>query len=178
MSHVSRPAFRAGLTPQLLRCRLGPLSDSLISISTGRKCDGYEPPPASNAPSRQKTSPPLAPSRPSEGDMEQRYLETFRAYMAPQISSNITSDFWERRVLQFGHVEPSIRHAMIAIAAMQQIFEVRQHCSGDLQAFAFRQYTKAISCLHKLMSAQTHPSSITLVACILFICFDSIRGNQ
>jgi hypothetical protein len=109
--------------------------------------------------------------------MEQQYLETFRAYMAPQLSGNITSDFWERRVLQFSHVEPSIRHAMVAVAAIQQGFEVRQHCSGDLPAFAFRQYTKAISCLHKLMSAQTQPSSITLVACILFIYFDSIRGN-
>ena len=98
------------------------------------------------------------------------------------LSGHFSNDFWERRVLQACGVEPSIRHAVIAIGAVHQDF-ISLHKGNDkvydpsIKAFAFRQYTKAISHLYRLMSTQTQQLDFTLISCILFICFDCISGN-
>jgi hypothetical protein len=148
--------------------------------STGRKCDGYEPPAAPTAPSRRKPPTPIV-DNPNEEALEQHYLEYFGVCTAPTLSGNFSPDFWERRVLQAGQVEPSIRHALIAIAAVNHDFNNKQWNRGatdfTLEAFAFRQYTKAISHLHNLMSTSQR-LDMTLITCILFICFDCLLGNQ
>ena len=78
--------------------------------------------------------------------------------------------------------EPCVRHAVIAIGAVHQNFVSWHESRGkeDLstEAFAFRQHTKAISYLHQLMSTRTQRLDITLIACILFICFDCLVGNH
>lgn len=79
--------------------------------------------------------------------------------------------------------EPSVRHGAIALGAVHQDFVSRHENWGknhDLstEAFAFRQYTKAISHLHQLMATRTQQLDITLIACILFICFDCLLGNH
>lgn len=79
--------------------------------------------------------------------------------------------------------EPSVRHAVIAIGAVHQNFVLRHENQSkehdpSTEAFAFRQHTKAISHLHQLMSTQTQQLDITLIACILFICFDCLLGNH
>lgn len=72
---------------------------------------------------------------------------------------------------------------MTAIAAVHQDFNIRQQYNNkeydsSLQAFAFRQYTKAISSLHSLMSTGSQPLDLTLMACILFGVFDCLLGNH
>lgn len=79
--------------------------------------------------------------------------------------------------------EPSVRHGVIALGALHQDFVSRHENRGkthdpSIEAFAFRQYTKAISHLHQLMSTRTQQLDITLIACILFICFDCLLGNH
>ncbi|KAL2071136.1 hypothetical protein VTL71DRAFT_12371 [Oculimacula yallundae] len=149
--------------------------------STGRKCDGYAPQSDSNESLQKQT-----PSRPlsgTEDPAEQRLLYFFSTYTAPSLSGFFSNDFWERRVVGASHGEPSIRHAVIAIAAMHQEFNERRRQDGmgdtsNLQAFAFRQYTKAISSLHHLMTTCMPPLDLTLTSCILFASIDCLLGNH
>ncbi|PVH89142.1 hypothetical protein DL98DRAFT_508264 [Cadophora sp. DSE1049] len=150
--------------------------------STGRKCDGY----ATQSGSKDAPQKPAAPTRTlsdSEDPMEQKLLYFFSTFSAPSLSGFFSSDFWERRVVQSSHGEPSIRHAVIAIAAMHQEFNERRRQDGmddtsNFQAFAFRQYTKAISSLHHLMTTRMPPLDLTLTSCILFASIDCLLGNH
>ncbi len=117
--------------------------------------------------------------------MEQRYLHFFNTFTAPSLSADFSPEFWKRRVLQASAAEPSIRHAVIALGAIHEDYCMRQQNQSNnqeydssTQAFAFRQYTKAISDLQQLMPIQNQPLDTTLIACILFISFDSLIGNQ
>ncbi|CZT41714.1 uncharacterized protein RSE6_01490 [Rhynchosporium secalis] len=149
--------------------------------STGRKCDGYAPQDSNTLQQR-----PAALSRPlsaTEDPAEQRLLHFFSTYTAPSLSGFFSNDFWERRVVESSHRQPSIRHAVIAIAAMHQEFIERRRNDGmedtsNLQAFAFRQYTKAISSLHHLMTTRMPPLDLTLTSCILFASIDCLLGNH
>ena len=110
-------------------------------------------------------------------------LHFFTTVTAPKLSGDFSADFWQRRVLRACTTEPSIRHAVISIAAIHQDFISRHENYGlgqdpSIKSFAFRQYTKAISHLHRLMSTRTQQLDITLMSCILFICFDCISGNH
>lgn len=85
--------------------------------------------------------------------------------------------------MQASMTEPSVRHGVIAIGAVHQDYVSRHENWGknhdpSMEAFAFRQYTKAISHLHQLMSTRTQQLDITLIACILFISFDCLLGNH
>ena len=79
--------------------------------------------------------------------------------------------------------EPSVRHGVIAIGTVHQNFVSRhENASKEVdsatEAFAFRQHAKAISHLQQLMSTNTQQLDITLITCILFICFDCLLGNH
>jgi len=161
--------------------------------STGRTCDGYAPLPTStiSSSSSSKPTPPAIQDMPPyekiplydvEDPMEQKMLQFFRTTTAHKLSANFSGDFWERRVLASSG-EPSIRHGIIAIAAIHQDYLSRHENNGVdqdpvVKSFAFRQYTMAISYLHRLMSSETTQLDVTLTSCILFICFDCISGNH
>jgi len=118
---------------------------------------------------------------PTEDLLERQYLEHFSAYTVSALCGSFSPTFWEQRVLKASLIEPSIKHAIIAIAAVHHDFEKKQNsveeANCSLEAFAFRQYTKAITHLHSLMSTTQH-LDMTLITCILFICFDCLLGNQ
>lgn len=148
--------------------------------STGRKCDGYAP---VNQPAQgRKSSPQAHLSENIEDPMEQKIFHFFCTTSAPKLPGYFSNDFWGRRVLQASAVEPSIRHAVIAIGAVHHDFISRHESikvhDPSIIAFAFRQYTKAISHLHRLMSTRTQQLDFTLISCILFISFDCISGNH
>ncbi|TAQ83901.1 hypothetical protein B7494_g7782 [Chlorociboria aeruginascens] len=145
--------------------------------STGRKCDGYAPV-SILAPNPRSLS-----FNPPQDPMELKTLHFFTTFTTPALSGNFCSHFWQHIVLQASVVEPSVRHAIIAIGAVHQDFITRQqspHGCHDLsmQAFAFRQYTKAISYLQQLMTIRTPPLDITLISCILFTSFDCLLRNH
>jgi hypothetical protein len=156
--------------------------------STGRKCDGYGPPKqASNSNTavvqRTANAPKCNPTTTMANPVEEGLLYFFATATAPSLTGAFSSDFWEKKVVGMSMVEPTIRHAVVAISAIHQNFVNRHHCRGSncsskLETFAFRQYTKAISSLHNLMSTRAHQMDLTLISCILFICIDCLLGNQ
>ncbi|KAI9055914.1 hypothetical protein LZ554_000850 [Drepanopeziza brunnea f. sp. 'monogermtubi'] len=163
--------------------RLGCLTCKIRRVKCGEEKPFYASSvhkPVSASASAPAPSRPLAPVEDPE---EQRLLYFFSTYSAPSLSGYFSTDFWQRRVVQSSREEPSIRHAVIAIAAMHQEFNERRRNFGMrdtslLQTFAFRQYTKAISCLHYLMTTKMPPLDLTLTNCILFASIDCLLGNH
>lgn len=76
--------------------------------------------------------------------------------------------------------EPALRHAVIGIGSLHEAFANRQldYSPESIErGFAINQYTKAIGYLRKSLSSRTQEPLTALMSCILFVCFDSIRGH-
>jgi hypothetical protein len=157
--------------------------DCLRCTSTGRNCDGYAPPAQTSGPSQRRRSSASQTLSPVEHPLEQSALNFFTASTAPRLSGSFSSEFWQKRVIEASRTEPSVRHGAIALGALHQDFvsrheRCRRNRDPSIQAFAFQQYTKAISHLHQLISTGSKQLDIALTACILFVCFDCFLGNH
>lgn len=91
-------------------------------------------------------------------------------------NSLIAANFWDRTVLQACHLEPAVKHAVLALSAWHQY----SNHGSELQHrdFANRQYQLALEKARDLVSS-ANPADIdkVLTACVVFICFESVRGN-
>jgi Fungal Zn(2)-Cys(6) binuclear cluster domain len=113
-------------------------------IKVGLDCDGYQEeehsrrwvPPSARNPStsgqtsgetlRTNTGMSSAPTSvcrsPSrsifKNDQEQRYFKLFSTQIVRQFTGLFSSEIWSRLVLQTSEVHPSIRHAIIALGAL------------------------------------------------------------
>ncbi|KAL9047406.1 MAG: hypothetical protein Q9206_006810 [Seirophora lacunosa] len=167
--------------------------------STGRKCDGYAPTlqtqsrqhspnPAStrssaNGPLIRQTSSPIFET--FDDDVERRSFAFFRLRTIPEISGFFPSDFWDRLVPLASFYEPALKHAVIALASLHERFQNGDESilksNNDIAegGFALQQYNKAIRQLIQPSGKQSKPSLDTsLVACVLFACFETLRGHH
>jgi hypothetical protein len=153
-----------------------------LCISTGRKCDGYEP----NIEARQDISSvvlgalnqsPIAGFL--ETQNERRCFYFFRQNTAPQLSGFFGGDFWERLLLQAAFYEPSIRHAILALGSLHA--QVEEDNSSNMQGhfsrwsndFALKNYGQAINLLVKPLSQEGQQAiDLCLICSILFACFE------
>ena len=150
--------------------------------TTGRKCDGYIK--DSSGPNS-ATSPGLvlvqALSTAIPGSTEER--RSFSYYLnntASEFSGYYDSSFWKKLLLQAAMGEPALRHAVIGIGSLHESFaNKRLDYSPDAieRGFAINQYTKAIGHLRRSLSTGVQEPLTALMSCILFVCFDSIRGH-
>lgn len=107
---------------------------------------------------------------------ERRYLTFFRYKSAPGFAGYYDNCFWNDQVLQIVCAEPSVFHAVIALAALHKSFEDGIEHGPDNEHYSTQQYTNAIAGLNSYRC--TNGSiDIVLICCILFISFDSIRGD-
>jgi len=149
--------------------------------STGRKCDGYIKDILS---SNSLTSQSLilvqrlstsVPGNASEKRSFSYYLEN----TGPELSGYYDSSFWEMLLLQAAIVEPALKHAIIGIASLHEAFSNKRldYSPDNVEwGFAINQYTKAISSLRRSLATSDQKPLTVLMSCILFVCFDSIRG--
>ena len=100
--------------------------------STGRSCDGYamsddKAAPFQDDPALSVASNPSAPWNPLLNypgtPLEHRYLVFFQRETAPILSGYFDSYFWNGLLLQVGHSEPTIQHAMMAVASIHEQVE-------------------------------------------------------
>ncbi|KAL8796586.1 MAG: hypothetical protein Q9182_007331 [Xanthomendoza sp. 2 TL-2023] len=160
------------------------------------KCDGYALVPESR--SRRKApkaaasdSVTLLQSSSSpvfelfENDAERRSFSFFKERTLVEISGYFPSDFWERLVPLASFHEPALKHAVIALASLHERFEKGDRSvlksNKDIAegGFALQQYNKAIQCLIKPSgNVAKPPLDTSLVACVLFACFESLRGHH
>ncbi|CZR59225.1 uncharacterized protein PAC_09117 [Phialocephala subalpina] len=122
-----------------------------------------------------------------QDEREHRYFQLFSDKMAPHLAGYFESDLWSRLVLQACERDMSIRHAIIALAALKSTSEVVA-CLGDNQAirhidaqthhhFALEQYSKAIQSMQKAALDGKQDLRTTLITCIVIICFETYSGN-
>lgn len=166
--------------------------------STGRKCDGYSDLPfsrrdlhaASIARSQGQSSPGESSDSSTSGPLlalvvdpafqsvlEKRYFQFFRSKTVASTNSLLSSSFWDRTVLQACHLEPAIKHAVLALSAWHQYSD---HGSEESRHrdFADKQYQLALQGARQLISAaKASDIDKVLTACVVFICFESVRGN-
>lgn len=148
--------------------------------STGRKCDGYGPSKLlskiENGVSKEVVQ-RLSTHLPGSA-AEKRGLQFFIRNTAEELSGYYDKGFWEYLLLQASSSEPALRHGVVAIGSLHEDFRNRKLLySSTSTGFAIDQYSKAIGNLRKSLAAGKQASLTALMACILFICFDSIRGH-
>lgn len=113
---------------------------------------------------------------------EKRGFHYFLQNTAPELSGYYDSSFWESLILAASAQEPSLRHAVIAIGALHENFSQKKldystPSPDDYRTeFSLKQYAKAIGALRRSLSSGKQEPLTALMSCILFVCFDSLRG--
>ena len=155
-------------------------------VSTGRKCDGYNQVISiSSAGDMDSAALIQRISTHAPGNTEEkRGLQFFVTCTASELSGYYSSSFWENLILAASAAEPSLRHAVIAIGTLHEDFankkiqnspDYRQNSLAS--GFAINQYTKAIGHLRRSLATGKQAPLTALMSCILFVCFDSLRGH-
>lgn len=164
----------------------------------GRECDGYEPvhKPAKNAVATRIIMPKIPsdfqplfyqpPTAMFKDEREYRYFCLFCDKTAFQLSGYFDSTLWSRLVLQSCQSDPSVRHAVVAIAALGSILEsvkdfARRDGKGDADfhhQFALLQYSKAIRRMRDAASKGRQDLRTTLITCLVIVCFETFHGNH
>ena len=177
---------------------LGTISP-IADISDYLQCDGYSVYGGAPNASRAKGKPTLALSHHRNGDIsifskssdmvllsepslsglannnERRAFDFFRSRTSTQLPGFFASDIWDRSILQATFHEPAIRHAVLALGCLHEIFERSdRHIlkQNVVCKFALEQYNLAITHLVKPAMKGQQAIDVCLIACMLFCCFE------
>ena len=137
---------------------------------------------------------------PDIGPDELRAIDFFHHKTAPGLASYFDAEFWTRLVVQMSYVEPTIRHAIVALGSLHEQREngarllplmghsleaeplgmsmplPKNRPASDENPLAIAQYNKAITHLAGRLNSQASVE-VTLLACILFVCVEFLRGD-
>ncbi|KIX09200.1 uncharacterized protein Z518_00279 [Rhinocladiella mackenziei CBS 650.93] len=120
---------------------------------------------------------------------EQTSFEFYKLEVGVKLSGIFESEFWRRLVFQASSEEPAVLHAVIALGSAYRsegfnADPIENDPSHDKilmdkhGIFALLQYNKAISSLQSLMNnTDVRSLRITLITCMIFICFEFLRRN-
>jgi hypothetical protein len=112
--------------------------------------------------------------------LEKRYFQYFRQKTVASTNSLMNSRFWDRIVLQVCHIEPAVKHAVLALSSLHQLSEARRDPGVALrhQRYADQHYQQALGAAQSLLRC-SGPEDIdrVLVTCLVFTCFENVRGN-
>jgi hypothetical protein len=131
---------------------------------------------------------------------ELRALEYFCVKTAPNMGMHFDADFWKRFVVPASMAEPALRHAMVAVGIFAQqravpndegpavwwpdvpstsvSVPVRKRAPDGNSIVALSNYNKSIGLLTKLASSSPGSNDVVLLACVLFICVELLRGDD
>jgi hypothetical protein len=144
---------------------------------------------------------PLFSTTASSGEM--RALEYFCVKMATNLGMHFDADFWRRLIIPASMAEPALRHAMVAVGIFAEQLEsygvdritlahtqaatprstptlahVRRRGSHNGDFTALSNYHKSIGLLTKPVSPTAQTTDVILLACILFVCVELLRGDD
>jgi hypothetical protein len=112
---------------------------------------------------------------------EKRGFHYYVQKTGPELSSHYDTVLWENLLVQASLAEPALRHAIIGLGSLHEAFQNKllDYSPNIIESgFAAKQYTKGICRLRQSLVANggSEQRIITLLACIIFSSFDSIRG--
>jgi len=134
---------------------------------------------------------------PDIGRDELRAIDYFHHITAPGLASYFDAQFWTRLVVQMSYVEPTIRHAIVALGSLHEQRESSARMiplishgyasqsslatlgplpSHNANSLALAQYNKSITHLSKRLQGE-NSVEVALLACILFVCVEFLRGD-
>ncbi|PQE08263.1 NFX1-type zinc finger-containing 1 protein [Rutstroemia sp. NJR-2017a BVV2] len=185
-------------------------------VKTGFECDGY--PPAAedrdgaarkreirsvaafgvsgaSAAELSTTSTSLKVIQPRPGlletEQEARYFHSFKERTSRRLSGFYDSKIWSQIMLQSAEQEAPIRHAVIAIAALDMMLQVEERHMAqasrsrdyasiiqDHHVFALKQYGKALSSKTVALAGRRQTLRTDLLFCLLTVCFEAIYGTH
>lgn len=120
-------------------------------------------------------------SDPAFSDLvEKRYFQFFRQRTVSATNSIVDSRFWDRVVLQACHTEPAVKHAVLALSSLHQLsgLQIDRDTSRQHRIYAEKQHQMALVEARALIdSASPQDIDRVLVACIIFIIFENVRGD-
>ncbi|KAI1104985.1 hypothetical protein F4804DRAFT_351502 [Jackrogersella minutella] len=140
--------------------------------STGRRCDGYPPPPPSASLSWHRPR-YMFPNVDDAG--ERRAMQFFCQAAGPALSGPMDPYFWTHLVMQFSAFEPAVRHSVVAISSLYEQLHPNPRSAKLLtdNRLALCHYNSAI---RELKSMENEP--LVLLVCILFVCVEFLLGNR
>lgn len=149
--------------PSCLRC-----------VTTKRICEGYP------AHLQRAISPDTLK------DEERRAFLFFRSRTSHQIFGHRDASKWLPTLLQLGHIELPVKHALTALASLHESLEPVDACASirrsakhnriTAQMLALRHYTAAIKFVQTESPDMSSRPDITMTLCLLFICFEQFRS--
>jgi hypothetical protein len=156
----------------------------LKCTKSGRRCDGYVPlktwvfevktgDESSSSPSL-ISSPPLDYS----DALESRSLQYFRERTAPVLSNfaTVSQEFFNSTLLQASHVEPAVKHMIIATALLQEAILCAPGQYSAHRWYFGQHYSKAVALL---TGQDSNPSVETvLMSCLLFLTCENFQGSS
>lgn len=136
--------------------------------------------------SRLAANPSAQPSQNLFGsDLEKRYSNEFCEKVRPQLAGLWSSPVWNRLILQASQQNEAVRHAIIAIGALDITMQVSSNSRFDSLGtidkhhdFAVMQYSKAITKMRVSISEGRHDLRTTLLTSLLIMCFECLHGNH
>lgn len=134
------------------------------------------PPARPDAPGLEATVKPPLDSR------EARATHYFSTFTIPALGGTVFADFWERTVLQASYAKP-VRHGVLALGALHEdivtaSLDPASRSNPELREFASQHYTQGIAALHSLMASWPPCFELTLISCILFVCYNCLAQQH
>ncbi|KAN0089556.1 hypothetical protein V8E51_019816 [Hyaloscypha variabilis] len=112
---------------------------------------------------------------------EARYFQAFTTHTASQLTGLFASNLWNRLVLQACESNVSLRHAVIAIGALDPK-TWRGPAESDEETsrrpFAYHEYSIAIRDMRTAAMQESLDFRTRPMACLLFICFEIYHCNK
>ena len=116
---------------------------------------------------------------------DKQYFDWFMCRAIIKLPGSFVSGFWTTLLLQASLSEPAVLHAVLALSSVHRggvLNDDRQEQSNSvpdkLEQFTLQHYVKAIGHLQPRFLAKDRASCrIALIACIVFISLDFLRGH-
>lgn len=113
--------------------------------------------------------------------VKERSVDFFHRKIAANLDGQFNSEFWSKLVMQLSHSESSVRHAVSSISIIYRDIESSSpHSASYMKSIpeAQQQWNKAIRSLSARIEAHPNSNLVPLVCCLLFTCFEFLRGNR
>ncbi|KAI1034492.1 hypothetical protein LB504_004355 [Fusarium proliferatum] len=152
--------------------------------STGRTCDGYNPPPSSSFYSSSTFTSPSSNSidacadlkliLPRQSPQEVRSYRFFLEVTAPSLAGAFYADFWLAEVPRVCMSDAAIWHAVVSLGSAHEDFA--EHGQGSRSVFALEQFNAAIRSLTGSRSPRYEDRWRALIVSTIFTYVCTIKG--
>jgi Fungal specific transcription factor domain len=113
-------------------------------------------------------------------DQEFQYFKIFADATSTSLGEYLDTTVWSHIVLQASQQEHFIKHAIIALGALNKSHDVtgRALVAGSVHyQVALQHYGKSIQGIRKACQEERKSRRTILIACLLAICFEYYHGN-